>query len=69
MDANIKDKKGYTALHMVAESGEYRKVKALLKYGADTGITNNDGNTAIKLAVKNNHDDIFDLLVKNNCKY
>ena len=33
-----------------------------MKYGADTLIKNNDGNTAMKVALKHDHDDIFDLL-------
>ena len=61
-DVNIKDDRGNTALHWAAEVGKYEVVKTLLKYGADTGIKNNDGNTAMKEALKHDHDDIFDLL-------
>lgn len=55
---NLKDKNGYTALHLAIKGGKdsYEKVKLLLKSGADKSIKNSSdgGNTPLEL-VKRTH--------------
>jgi len=68
---DIQDKDGRTALHEAAFKGRGGVVKALLKAGCDPDIQDTDGRdgeTALLLAVKNQHEDVVEMLLKAGCK-
>ncbi|MEQ1628963.1 MAG: ankyrin repeat domain-containing protein, partial [Gallionella sp.] len=47
---------GNTALHKAAASGYAEIIRPLLAHHADTNLKNLDGDTAVKMAIKNKHD-------------
>ena len=50
------------ALCEAAAAGKYDTVKLLIERGADVGIRDTKGNSAIKLAEKGGHEHVFHLL-------
>jgi uncharacterized protein len=66
--ANINTADGienFTPLMNSAAEGNIEVVKILLKYGADTSITDDDGDTAEAFALQNNHQEVAKLLQNN----
>ncbi len=53
-------------LHMSAEKGHDRSVRALLDSGADVNAANCTGLTALHLAAKNGHVNVMEMLVNDN---
>ncbi|KAF6827873.1 hypothetical protein CMUS01_08819 [Colletotrichum musicola] len=52
MDIEARDDRGRTPLLSCAREGDVGGIKALLELGADTGVKDDDGETALLLAVK-----------------
>jgi ankyrin repeat protein len=61
-DANLRDRKGWTALMYAAEKGLTGAVRILVLAGADRDTRNKDGQTALTLARKNGHQQIVTML-------
>jgi ankyrin repeat protein len=59
---NTMSNDGYTALHKAAESGSCEIAQLLLDRGADASLANSEGNTPLKLAIKNKQDEVTKLL-------
>ena len=55
---------GNTLLHSAVLSGNISEVRKLLAAGANPGIANREGQTALRVAVILGHDDIYDLLAR-----
>lgn len=53
---------GNTLLHSAVLSGDISEVRKLLAAGANPGIANREGQTALRVAVILGHDDIYELL-------
>lgn len=53
---------GNTLLHSAVLSGNISEVRKLLAAGANPGIANREGQTALRVAVILGHDEIYDLL-------
>lgn len=53
---------GETILMSAADCGQEALVSFLLKNGAEPGIENNDGQTALSYAKKHNHENIISML-------
>ena len=49
-DLDVTDKKGNSSLHCSVLYKYEKRVKELLKYGADVAATNNDGETPLQMA-------------------
>lgn len=68
---NIKDRRGYTALHYAVERGSTSNIKQLIHWGADINALTNENNTVALLAP--NFDIVCDLyhfaMKFNNCAY
>jgi ankyrin repeat protein len=64
---NTADSKGYTPLHLAAESGSFESAKILLDNYADPKLLTSFGATALHLACRGAHTDIVDLLM-HKCK-
>lgn len=62
LPVDFQGRTGNTALMFAAQWGQMASVEYLLKNGADTGITNTQGETALSLAMKNGHRDVVVLL-------
>ncbi|XP_058477766.1 ankyrin repeat domain-containing protein 22 [Solea solea] len=62
INVNAVDYKGNTALHYVCERKSHRLVPLLLHRDADTSIQNNDGETALDVAVRLKFTKIVSLL-------
>ena len=62
-DVNAIDSSGNTALHLAANSQSYKIVRNLLLKGATRKIKNDEGKTALDLAIALNSDYIAKLLV------
>nr|XP_053654674.1 serine/threonine-protein phosphatase 6 regulatory ankyrin repeat subunit B-like [Cherax quadricarinatus] len=58
--------KGVTVLHIAAEAGHDDCVKMLLDAGADVNCQDDDGQTPLYYAVKNNNVDIVQMLLNNS---
>jgi ankyrin repeat protein len=54
---------GNTALHKAAASGYTEIIRPLLAHHADTTLKNLEGETAVKLAIKNKHDHAVKVLL------
>ncbi|KUJ21297.1 ankyrin, partial [Mollisia scopiformis] len=63
-DIDVKDNKGYTALHYAVEKGSLEVVTLLLDRGADKDASNDDGWAVIHIAVERNQEEIVRLLIK-----
>jgi ankyrin repeat protein len=53
-DVNEKNERGYTAIHLAAESDTDRCIKSLLMHGADLAATDHKGNSVVHLICKKN---------------
>jgi ankyrin repeat protein len=63
---NYQDPFGNTLLHSAVVSGDIREVERLLAAGADPGITNRDGLTALHAAAILGHRELFEVLARPN---
>ncbi|XP_050503029.1 uncharacterized protein LOC126882247 [Diabrotica virgifera virgifera] len=63
-DANIQniDQNGWTALHHAVKSNNKKVVTLLLKHKVEINITNNEGETALMIACRNNFTKVFKVL-------
>jgi ankyrin repeat protein len=61
---NARDEDGKTELLRSVESGNYSKVKELIKNGADVTFVDRNGNTALMQACRDNHFDIARIIVE-----
>ncbi|MCX8166594.1 MAG: ankyrin repeat domain-containing protein, partial [Candidatus Micrarchaeota archaeon] len=72
---NMKDYDGYTPLMSAASSGDLQAVRYLIKNGADINAKNNNGLTALSLAIigsysiEGAHWFVAELLLKNGAKF
>jgi len=64
IDKNAVDDKGNTALVMACDLGNMTMVQLLVNEGADVYTTNNNGDSALTYAVKN--EDIKDIILNNS---
>jgi ankyrin repeat protein len=58
LDPNARDRHGWTPLHNASVLGAADSVKMLLLKGADKNILNDEGETAYRIAEKNEHLDV-----------
>ena len=63
-DINVRNHKGFTPLHLAAESGQINITKLLLRRGANPHAATDNGNTALMFAAKNNHIEVCEKLIK-----
>ena len=61
-DTNTIDKDGNTPLIIAAKKNEYIFITMLIDYGADVDIKNNNGKTALDIAIDKNYYSIADTL-------
>lgn len=64
IDVNATQMQNVTALHSAAHRGNLDIVRLLVENGADTGIKMDDGQTALDLAVKDDHREVKEYLEK-----
>ncbi|MBX9831037.1 ankyrin repeat domain-containing protein [Candidatus Babeliales bacterium] len=62
---NLRDSKNQTALHLAAQNDHEECVRILLAAGADTEFSDNHGNTPAQCARQNGHEDIANIIEKN----
>jgi len=62
-DANVKDRKGWTALMNAAQRGHVAVMKLLLENGANVGAHREDGSTAFMDAIGGSHTEATKLLI------
>ena len=67
-DLNKKDNSGNTLLMDLCNIGDEIMVKNLLEFQFDVNVKNNNGDTALHLAVKNDHDSIVAILIREGEK-
>lgn len=60
----INDENGNSPLHYAAENGEIDKIWNLLEFNVDINILNKDNFTPLKLATKNGHKKVMEILMK-----
>ena len=58
-----------TPIHISAEKGHYRSVRALLDYKADANTVDGTRCTALHLAAKNGHVDVVEVLLAGDTKF
>ena len=71
IDVSMKDKNGNTTFHYAAKKGSFDAVKYLYenyKNVIDIDEMNNNGQTALMMARKNNYEQIIEYLVQNGAK-
>jgi len=64
IDVNICDEKGRTALIIASSRGYEEICNFLLESGANPYLQDIDGNSALSIAIQNNHQNIVSLLNK-----
>lgn len=64
VDINARTVRGITPLILAAANNSYRTLKMLIDYGADVTATDQDLDTALTIAIRDEHDDMADLLIK-----
>ena len=64
-DPNRQGPFGNTLLHSAVASGDAGEVRRLLDAGANPGIENRDGQTALRVAVLLGHSDLYDMMGGN----
>lgn len=52
---DLKDKQGFSPLHVACMSGDLGAARCLLKHGADVGVTNDKGSTPLHWACSRGH--------------
>jgi ankyrin repeat protein len=57
-DIDLQDKMGCTPLMWAANCGSPEMVRTLLSYGAERGLKNNEGRTAIDIALGRGHENV-----------
>jgi len=62
LDIDAKDEYGFTALQLAADRGYLEAVKILVLNGANIGVKDPDGHTALALARVGGHEDIIAFL-------
>jgi ankyrin repeat protein len=61
---NMQGPFGNTLLHSAVVSGDIKEVRKLLAAGADPGIANREGQTALRVAALLGRDDLYRLLAQ-----
>ena len=61
-DPNRQGPFGNTLLHSAVVSGDAREVRRLLDAGANPGIANRDGHTALRVAVLVGRNDLYEMM-------
>jgi ankyrin repeat protein len=56
---------GQSPLMIAARNGEVKLTRALIAFGADVNLRNDDGTTALMLAARHGHTEVADLLLKS----
>lgn len=66
-EVNVKDKNGYSYLHIAVQSGAVNVIRKLLTQGADINIVDKFGKTPLMVAIAGYNGDrtIIDLLLEN----
>ena len=66
LNLNIKNKKGYTILSIIAQSGNIKYLNKLINHGTDINYKNNNGSTALMFACSKNNPKIVSLLINKD---
>ena len=64
-ERNIKDKNGNSLLIFAVKCNAKNIVEFLLEQGENVNSQNNDGNTALHIALRNHYFEMVDLLIKS----
>ena len=67
-DVNLKNRKGFSALHIASEFGTYEIVELLIKYGADVNAKTNYDVTPLHFAAQGGNTVIANLLISKTMK-
>ena len=67
-DVNAKSEGGWTLLHDLAHQGKKEIIELLITEGVDVNAKDNDDDTPLDWAIKDNHTEIRDLLRKHGGK-
>ena len=62
LDPNVKGPKGYTALMYAASCGNAAMAELFLRNGANAGLINEEGDSAVDLALRLGHSGVADIL-------
>ena len=65
---NVKNNKGFTALHYAVLENKYDTVELLIDNGCDFDAADNNGNTPLMTASRHRYIHIVKLLIENNAK-
>ena len=68
VDVNVRDERGNTPLIEAARYGHDDTAKALIDHGAEIEAKNNDNQTALMLAVQNDHKSVVKVLSEAGAK-
>lgn len=67
-DVNVKDKNGFTPLHIASNFGKIGIVKLLVEKGADVNIQSANGDTALAIAGAKGYQEVVDFLKSTSAK-
>ena len=67
-DVNVKDKRGYTPLHLAAYFGKKEIAELLIAADADVNVKSKRGLTPLDYAIRREKPEITDLLRKHGAK-